>query len=144
MNINEIKKNKFISIIDSPTKITKETIENIVKKYFYKQNISLFLFFNNFTLSWDLRESSEINFPINKVALVSQRINLDMSDKSKLNIVNSLYNTIKETILSSKIWAIKELAKLQNVGAVNLTNKEIRLVFTFKNNLMKKKSLVTS
>ena len=144
MNINEIKKNQFISIIDSPTKITKETIENIVKKYFYKQNISLFLFFNNFTLSWDLRESSEINFPINKVALVSQRINLDMSDKSKLNIVNSLYNTIKETILSSKIWATKELAKLQNVGAVNLTNKEIRLVFTFKNDLMKKKSLVTS
>lgn len=144
MNINEIKKNQFIAIIDSPTKITKETIENIVKKYSYKQNISLFLFFNNFTLSWDLRESSEINFPLNKVALVSQRINLNMSDKSKLNIVNSLYNTIKETILSSKIWASKELAKLQNVGVVNLTNKEIRLVFTFKNNLMKKKSLVTS
>lgn len=144
MNINEIKKNQFIAIIDSPTKITKETIENIVKKYSYKQNISLFLFFNNFTLSWDLRESSEINFPLNKVALVSQRINLNMSDKSKLNIVNSLYNTIKETILSSKIWATKELAKLQNVGVVNLTNKEIRLVFTFKNNLMKKKSLVTS
>lgn len=149
---NDKLKEEYLNIIEARQTIDKEVLNTILKNVLsnnYSKVLRFRLFYNTKSNMWNIYLLGTTEFPISVVSNLSQVITINLLNSNGkyfkyTSILDIFYSTVKIAIAKIKITADYQLENMKSKGEIDLSKKDIRIIYTFRKNTVNKnkKSLV--